>query len=514
MVHDQPTRDGEKNTEAEKTEAEGREGAAKGPVNRRSYLKLASATAASLGLSAGASAVSAAEASKPSDGPNGISGDVPDANWQLTFHDNFDQGELDTDKWGIGFPWGRTHIGDETVRDQDVWVDSTNDHLVMQYGYDDRDGWYSGAVNTSESGSSTSPNVGHEQFQGFFEASIRMNSHTDGTLPAFWLNCPAWPPELDILERFGGGWSDRATMTVHWGESPGSSTGNSNIQHVMGDPAGADAFHTYGAYWHDDGTDYYVDGNYVGTVTEGHSNDSSLREMNNGDPMEMLFSNHLTENSRGGLDRNDPAWPRTWEVDWVRVWEAGEPTDEEPTDEEPTDEEPKPIEHTILFDGIGTSSGTQYEFTTTGPVEKSNYGGASINDDDSIDGSQVTGSVGGWRDAYEFGGELETLTIDGTARVIVDGEEIDPADYGNERNQTLTLVGNGNRTTYEVTVSGTIEIDEVTAGDVNLDSSDSASGTIERGVHRLNFSGELDEFTFTEGGTQAYLGSSRIDPDV
>lgn len=168
------------------------------------------------------------------------------------------------------------------------------------------------------------------------------------------------------------------------------------------------------------------------------------------------------------------------------------------------------LENTIIFDGVGTSGGSRYEFSVTGTVEKSTDKGASINDDDTIDGGQVTGSVGGWRDAFRFSGELEALTVDGQANVYVNGDRINPANYGDEQSQVLTIVGNGVYSEYEFTTNGSIEKIEGDGGTVVSDGR--AEGAIERDVHRFRLTGELGDFTFHEGETQVYLDKQRIDP--
>jgi len=167
------------------------------------------------------------------------------------------------------------------------------------------------------------------------------------------------------------------------------------------------------------------------------------------------------------------------------------------------------LENTILINGFSTKS--HYEFRVSGSVEKSVYRGASINDSDVIDGSHVVGSIGGWRDAYRFSGELKELSIDGHAQVYVNGNQIDPADYGGKSSQVLTIVGNGVPSRYEITVSDSIKVIE---GDgATVVSTGKATGSIEHDVHRLEFNGELVDVSFLEGGTQVYLDTDQIDPD-
>lgn len=168
-----------------------------------------------------------------------------------------------------------------------------------------------------------------------------------------------------------------------------------------------------------------------------------------------------------------------------------------------------PLENTILIDGVGTSGGSDYEFTASGAVEQSTYKGATT-DNETIDGGHVTGTVGSWRDAFRFGGDLESLTVNGRARVSVNDERVDPSVYGGEQTSVLTIVGNGTSSQYSFTVDGTISLLD---GDSVTVATESAEGTIRRGVHRFEFTGELREFMFHSGGTQVYLDAERLDPD-
>lgn len=176
-----------------------------------------------------------------------------------------------------------------------------------------------------------------------------------------------------------------------------------------------------------------------------------------------------------------------------------------------TTDQDVPLENTILLDGIGTSGGSTYEFTVSGEVEPSTYKGATISDDE-IDGGHVTGSVAGWRDAFRFSGDLESLTVDGQARAYLNDELVDPAVYGGEQSSVLTIIGNTVASEYEITVDGTIEILDDDGDDLTV-SDGSAEGTIQRSVHRFQFTGDLVEFTFHDGGTHVYLDDQRIDPD-
>jgi len=172
-------------------------------------------------------------------------------------------------------------------------------------------------------------------------------------------------------------------------------------------------------------------------------------------------------------------------------------------------------ENTLLVDGVGTSGTTRYEFTVSGSAERSTYKGASIDEEDTIDSGQITGTLAGWRDAFRFSGDLEELTVDGAARVYVNDKRVDPAEYGDERPHVLTLVGNGTSANYEIRVDGTID---TVAGDeseqyATVTSENTVEGSIERGAQRFEFSGALTDVTFLKGSTHVYLDDARIDPD-
>ncbi len=178
---------------------------------------------------------------------------------------------------------------------------------------------------------------------------------------------------------------------------------------------------------------------------------------------------------------------------------------------DPVTDEPDSLERTILIDGIGTTGESQYEIEVDGSIEPSTYKGASIDDSTVIEDDHVSGTVTGWRDAYRFSGEIQSLTVDGSARVSVDDDQIDPAEYGGESVSVVTVVGNGVPSRYRVTVESDLEVLE---GDAELTVlGDTAIGEIETGVHRLKFTGDLLECTFEEGGTQVYLDDERIDPE-
>ncbi|WP_276257004.1 right-handed parallel beta-helix repeat-containing protein [Halomontanus rarus] len=79
----------------------------------------------------------------------------------------------------------------------------------------------------------------------------------------------------------------------------------------------------------------------------------------------------------------------------------------------------------------GAASGvTRYEFVAGGDVERTDDENASIDPEDVVDGNAVRGTVGNWKDAFRFDGELEELSVDGPGTIVLDGEEVDPDAIG------------------------------------------------------------------------------------
>lgn len=172
------------------------------------------------------------------------------------------------------------------------------------------------------------------------------------------------------------------------------------------------------------------------------------------------------------------------------------------------------LEHTLLFDGVDADV-TRYEFEVDGDVEPSSYDGATIDDAAEVDDSLAHGVVADWKDAFRFTGDLEQLTLDGPATVSLDGDEIDPADYGEEYPHSLEVEGEGEPTSFEVTVDGSIELESSAAED---DETTTVSGsTVQSSVTddtlTFEFSGALTDVTIIDGDATVRLGDDVIDPD-
>ncbi|MXV63821.1 hypothetical protein GS429_17485 [Natronorubrum sp. JWXQ-INN-674] len=171
------------------------------------------------------------------------------------------------------------------------------------------------------------------------------------------------------------------------------------------------------------------------------------------------------------------------------------------------------LPNVILFDG-DRSGVTRYEFAVDGDVEPSNYEGATIDAETGVEDAVAHGVVADWKDAFRFSGDIETLTVDGPATVLVNDEAVDPADYGEDLPHVLEVEGTGTPTSFEMTVEGTIDLD----GDAEPeDEATTISGsTVQSSVtdetQTFRFSGALTDVTIINGNAEVRVDGEVIEP--
>lgn len=253
-----------------------------------------------------------------SSGPKGS-----DAQWVLTFSDEFDGASLDDGKWESGFGWGAT------TRSDYGWCDPANNIvsggvLVQRIERDPKgpDPWSVGCIH--------SKNKFAQQF-GYWEARIRV-ARCYGARTAFWgkPNDESWPPELDVVEVNGDGpdRASRAKFTVHWRNRSGR---HLQSQGEYAGPDFSDEYHVFGAQWSPEGTTFYVDG-----VERWHTAAGAGFMDDGGSFYTILNSQVILRNSMCG---DIPARSASY-VDWVRVWTPA-PIEPGPPVGPPEDGEPK-----------------------------------------------------------------------------------------------------------------------------------------------------------------------------
>ncbi|ELY31952.1 hypothetical protein C500_05223 [Natrialba magadii ATCC 43099] len=185
--------------------------------------------------------------------------------------------------------------------------------------------------------------------------------------------------------------------------------------------------------------------------------------------------------------------------------DAGEDTDDD--DDEPA------LDNLLLVEG-DDSDVTRYEFEAEGDVEPSTAEGATIDAAAGVEDGVAYGVVADWKDAFRFDGDLLSLTVDGPGTVFVNGEEVDPSDYGEDLPHVLEIEGRGAPTSYEITVDGTIELDadEDPDDEVTTISGSTVQSSVTDSTQTFRFSGALTDVTFTDGEAAVFLDDEEIDP--
>ena len=190
---------------------------------------------------------------------------------------------------------------------------------------------------------------------------------------------------------------------------------------------------------------------------------------------------------------------------------GGNDRQDEDDEEEPSDDD---LDRVITITDAWPHTPSNYEFTVSGDVEKSEDDDATIDDEDEIDGSTVTGFVYGWRDSFRFSGEIEDFSVDGPVQVVVDGEEVDPAELASDLSRYVTIESDGGRADYELTVSGDLEksVDEnATIDDEDEIDGSTATGFVHGWKDSYRFSGEIEDIS-VDGPATVSLDGEEIDP--
>ncbi|WP_255171675.1 hypothetical protein [Natrononativus amylolyticus] len=182
-------------------------------------------------------------------------------------------------------------------------------------------------------------------------------------------------------------------------------------------------------------------------------------------------------------------------------------------DESEADDEESDLENVLLFEG-NDEAVSRYEFVVDGTVEASTDEGATVDDETAVEDGHARGVVANWRDAFRFDGSLEQLTVDGPATVSLNGEDVDPADYGAALPNVLEIEGEGTPASFEATVDGTLEVDtEEADSEPTVVSGTTVEGSVTDDVQRILFSGSLTDVTFTDGSAIVRVNGDVVDPD-
>ncbi|WP_265107816.1 right-handed parallel beta-helix repeat-containing protein [Halosolutus halophilus] len=191
---------------------------------------------------------------------------------------------------------------------------------------------------------------------------------------------------------------------------------------------------------------------------------------------------------------------------------SGSATSSAPASDGPSESEDKTQENVLVFDGSNQGDdweATDYRFAVEGGIEPSEHDGAAIDPELELDdgANSVDHTVANWKDAFTFDGDLLELEVDGPAIVYLNGEEIDPSEFGGKEDgseesmpsHALVIDGTdaSGLTSYSFSVSG--EVVKANHRDASIDDGDvidgqSVSGTVANWRDAYLFSGDITDF--------------------
>ena len=320
------------------------------------------------------------------------------AGWTLSFSDEFNGSQLNTNKWDTTYMWGgnsaRTLPGNDEM---EVYWDNqfVETNGVLRIRGDKLDTvWYgstyhyaSGLIDTYEKFS---------QPYGYFEMRAQL-PHGNSLWPAFWMmyNYPYWPPEVDILEVL-----DSEEEEPHQGA----------IQNGNGSYFGqfttafntTTAYHVYSLEWSPQYLTYYLDGQQIAQTSV---------PTNMPAPMQILANLAI-----GGLGTIPPdattVFPAYMNIDYIRVWTRTNST--------------APIPYTAGYDigNVGTPGGTAISSTGSVTISGAGSGYASGATSDSF--QFAAQPMPGDAD-YDYQIEISSASVAGGQAGVMIRQTMDPA---------------------------------------------------------------------------------------
>jgi beta-glucanase (GH16 family) len=249
------------------------------------------------------------------------------ADWQLTWSDEFNGSSVDTNHWSFDIGtgnngWGNNELQYYTARPQNACVSKGLLHIVAQ-----RDS-YQGSHYTS----AKMRTRGHfSQTYGRFEIRARL-PQGKGYWPAFWLmpEDAAYGPwaasgEIDVMENKGAN-PTNIMGTIHFGGIYPRNTHSQGPSYTF--PAGDSVtnFHVYAVEWTSNAIRWYVDDHLYETQTAWWSSSGPASAAVRNPypaPFNQAFSLILNLAVGGNFDGNpdgSTVFPGEMQVDYVRVY--------------------------------------------------------------------------------------------------------------------------------------------------------------------------------------------------
>ncbi|MFI2812116.1 PKD domain-containing protein [Microbulbifer sp. JSM ZJ756] len=243
------------------------------------------------------------------------------------WEDNFDGTAVDTTKWevmlGDGCSYGICGWGNNELQSYQADNATVENGILTITARKERvkaKNYTSARLRTANM-----PNGG-EWTNGRFEARMKL-PNSSGMWPAFWMlpTDPAegWPisGEIDIMEATG-----QADMfvfgTLHYGEPYPNNSHTGNKVLSQPEPWSAD-FHTYALEWEPNEMRWYVDDQLYATLTPDDLTDASYWTFEN---YQYHFLLNMAVGGSLGGPVDDSQLPQTMQVDYVRVYDYGQPS--------------------------------------------------------------------------------------------------------------------------------------------------------------------------------------------
>ncbi len=247
--------------------------------------------------------------------------DEENINYNLVWYDDFDNSEIDLNKWnfeiGTGnWGWGNNETQYYTNSQENAYID--NGILVIQALHEN----YGGMSYTSAR--LTTKNKG-DWMQGKLE--IRASLPTGiGTWPAIWM-LPTdwvyggWPEsgEIDIMEHVGHNpnWIHGTIHTDEYNHMDGTQLGGQiHIDDVSSN------FHTYSIEWTDEYIKWYVDDVQFYSFYNDNQDDFATWPFNQNFHLIINLAIGGTWGGQQGIDNS--AFPAQFKIDYVKVYEASQ----------------------------------------------------------------------------------------------------------------------------------------------------------------------------------------------
>lgn len=222
--------------------------------------------------------------------------------WRLVWHDEFDGGSLDPDKWRVEYAALVKNQELQFYTDDEVYLE--DGCLVLRSRKRDFGGraYTSGLVDTKDRFS---------QVFGRFEVRAQL-PRGRGIWPAHWMlpeDHPAWPPEIDIMEMLGHE-PDVVHLTQHWGTWPNNASRGVPFR----GPDFSEGFHTFAVEWSSDRIDWFVDDR------PAFSSTGDIPRI----PFYLILNTAVGGQWPGNPDETTE-FPQYHRIDYVRVYERESP---------------------------------------------------------------------------------------------------------------------------------------------------------------------------------------------